>query len=106
MKYAILKSLKEFETLQNDILNWVREINPTINATKWSDINKHQSKELYACIVPEWFGYPVEETRIYQQWDIEDESLIGKEYKITTLQFDKELVEELPKGWYKETDII
>lgn len=104
--YTILNSKEKFDKLNNDILLFMRNWIWDLNATKWCDLNKHQSKELYACIIPEGFGYPVQETRIYKAWDIEDEELIGTEYTITTLKFELLLQADLPSDWYPINNII
>ena len=84
--YAILATIEEFEVLQNYILGMMKELQPNTsvqfwdNISRYADLNKHQSKELYACIIKsEWI----------------------EKYEVPENVHIVEYIEELPGDWYE-----
>lgn len=99
--YKILNTKAEANKLQDDILDWYKGF-VDVNATKWSDENKHQSQNKWAVPVPAGFGYPVAKTCTYEAGENIPEELVGKTYTVEVLEYNEELVNDLPAGWYEE----
>ena len=99
--YKIFDTKHHAEKLQDDILKWYKSM-VDANAERWSDVNKHQSKSLWAVPVPENFKYPFTiQEKSYN--DLEEEVIVDIE--ITSEDTLDDLVEELEEGWYKPMEL-